>query len=78
LRAADVPSGPLYTLAEVFEDPQVRHLGMKATTAHATQGTIAMVRSGMSLSATPPTIRAAAPALGEHTAEILGRIGYGP
>jgi formyl-CoA transferase len=78
LRAADVPSGPLYTLAEVFDDPQVRHLGMKATAAHATQGTIAMVRSGMSLSATPPTIRTAAPALGEHSAEILGRIGNRP
>jgi formyl-CoA transferase len=77
LREADVPSGPLYTLPEVFDDPQVRHLGMKVTTSHPTQGSIAMVRSGVSLSATPPAIRSAAPALGAHNDEILGRIGIG-
>jgi len=72
LRAADVPSGPLYDLAEVFADEQVRHLGMRIELDHPTQGRVAMVRSALSMSATPPAIRTPAPSLGQHNAEILG------
>ncbi|HUZ74722.1 MAG TPA: CoA transferase [Stellaceae bacterium] len=72
LRAADVPAGPLYDLAEVFADAQVRHLGMRLELDHPTEGKVAMVRNGVRMSATPPEIRSPAPGLGQHNAEILG------
>jgi len=68
----DVPAGPLYSLAEVFDDPQVRHLGMKQTLAHPTEGAVSLVAGGFNMSETPLTIRTPAPALGEHNDELLG------
>ena len=75
LRAADVPAGPLYDLKEVFEDSQVRHLGMKVDVTHPTAGKVAMVQSGLRMSLTPPIACAPAPLLGQHNREILGDAG---
>jgi crotonobetainyl-CoA:carnitine CoA-transferase CaiB-like acyl-CoA transferase len=75
LRRADVPAGPLYDLKEVFEDPQVRHLGMKLEMVHPTEGTVAMVQSGIRMSLTPPVACAPAPALGQHNRDVLGTAG---
>src|SRR5690606_17307439 len=71
LREADVPAAPLYDLAEVFDDPQVRHLGMRQEIGHPVQGTMPLVRGGVTFSETPTKIRAASPALGAHNDEIL-------
>lgn len=74
LREADVPAGPMNTLAEVFDDPQVRHLGMKQDVPHATEGTIPLVRPGVRLSDTPLVMRSAAPPLGADNDAILGTL----
>jgi formyl-CoA transferase len=71
LRAEDVPCGPLNDLAEVFEDPQVRHLAMKIDLPHPKRGSVAVVGSGVRLSETPVQIRTAAPELGADTAEYV-------
>ena len=71
LRAEDVPCGPLNDLAEVFDDPQVRHLGMKLELPHPKRGSVAVVGSGVRLSDTPVQIRSAAPELGADTAEYV-------
>jgi crotonobetainyl-CoA:carnitine CoA-transferase CaiB-like acyl-CoA transferase len=71
----DVPSGPIYEMDEVFADPQVQHLGLVRSVPHPKLGSVKLVGGGVTLSETPATIHAAAPALGEHTAEILARIG---
>lgn len=71
LRANDVPAGPLYTLGEVFDDPQIRHLQMIETMPHPTEGKVRQVRSGVRLDRTPMVMRSPAPALGEHTAALL-------
>jgi formyl-CoA transferase len=71
LEEADVPAGPLYDLAEVFEDAQVRHLGMRVSVPHPTRGTIDLVANGVRLSATPSALKSAAPLLGQHTDELL-------
>jgi formyl-CoA transferase len=68
----DVPAGPLNTLSEVFNDPQVQHLGMKQTLDHPTEGTVSLVGGGYSMSETPLTIRTPAPSLGQHNDELLG------
>jgi crotonobetainyl-CoA:carnitine CoA-transferase CaiB-like acyl-CoA transferase len=71
LQAEDVPASALNTLDEVFDDPQVRHLGLRQDVPHPRVGTVGLVRNGLRMSDTPPDIRSAAPELGEHTDEIL-------
>jgi formyl-CoA transferase len=74
LQAADVPAAALYTLDEVFSDPQVQHLGLRQDVPHKRIGSVGLVRNGVRMSATPPQIRSAAPELGEHTEEILSQL----
>ena len=71
LRHNGVPAGPLYTLEEVFNDPQVRHLGLRQRLTHPEHGEIELVAPGLQMSETPVAIRASAPRLGEHTRELL-------
>ena len=71
LLEADVPSGPLYDLKGVLADPQVQALGMVVDVPHAKLGSVQLIRNGIRLSETPPSIRSAAPKLGEHNGEIL-------
>ena len=77
LQFEDVPAAPLNTLDEVFDDPQVKHLGLRQDVPHKRVGTVGLVRNGLRMSATPPEIRSAAPELGEHTDEILAGIKAG-
>ncbi len=70
LEAAGVPCGPINDLAQVFEDPQVRHRGLRVDVPHPELGTVPVVASPIRLSETP-VVHAAPPALGEHTREVL-------
>jgi crotonobetainyl-CoA:carnitine CoA-transferase CaiB-like acyl-CoA transferase len=76
LREHDVPCGPLYDIAEVFADPQVQHLGMAVDVEHPEVGNVRLTASAVNLRGTPITYAQAPPLLGEHTAEILERLGY--
>ncbi|MBL8376839.1 MAG: CoA transferase [Burkholderiales bacterium] len=76
LNKAGVPCGPIYTVDQVFADPQVKHLKAAAEVAHPKLGTIRMVNQAVGLSRTPATMARATPEHGEHTAEILREIGY--
>jgi formyl-CoA transferase len=73
LTEEDVPSGPLYDFAEVFTDPQVQTLGMKVSVPHPKLGKVDLVRNGVRLSDTPVRVERAAPDLGQHNSEILGK-----
>jgi crotonobetainyl-CoA:carnitine CoA-transferase CaiB-like acyl-CoA transferase len=77
LLAHDVPSAPIYTLDEVFDDPQVKHLGLKREVPHPKLGQVSLVGGGVTLSDTPAEIRSVAPDYGQHTDEILRRVGRG-
>ncbi|OGL19049.1 MAG: formyl-CoA transferase [Candidatus Rokubacteria bacterium RIFCSPLOWO2_12_FULL_71_22] len=76
LNWAGVPSGPILNVREVFEDPQVRHLGLAQPVRHATRGEIQVQGLPAALSRTPGAIRTPAPGHGEHTDAILGELGY--
>jgi len=76
LNAAGVPCGPILSIDAVFADQQVRHLGMAQTVESPHFGALAIVRSPMNLTRTPPSLRRAAPQPGEHTAEVLRELGF--
>ena len=75
LLAADVPSAPIYSLDEALADPQVQHLDMVKELPHPKLGTVKLLGGAVKLSDTPAEITSCAPGHGEHTEEILKRIG---
>jgi formyl-CoA transferase len=76
LHAHDVPAAPLYNLAEVFVDPQVRHLGMERTLYHPERGPVRLVESAVRLSDHAEPSPLPPPVLGEHTEAVLHELGY--
>jgi crotonobetainyl-CoA:carnitine CoA-transferase CaiB-like acyl-CoA transferase len=74
LEAEAVPCGPINTLREVFDDPQVRARELAVPMRHPVGADIRVVASPMRLSATPPTYRLAPPLLGEHTRAVLSDV----
>jgi crotonobetainyl-CoA:carnitine CoA-transferase CaiB-like acyl-CoA transferase len=77
LDANDIPSAPINSVQEVFNDPQVKHMGIPKQIDHPRMGKSNLVGSPINLTDTPPQFFRAAPLLGEHTDEILARLGYG-
>jgi crotonobetainyl-CoA:carnitine CoA-transferase CaiB-like acyl-CoA transferase len=71
LDKADVPSGPINTLSEVFADEQVRHRGIEVRTEHPLGETISLIRNPIHYSETPIETYASPPLLGQHTDEVL-------
>jgi crotonobetainyl-CoA:carnitine CoA-transferase CaiB-like acyl-CoA transferase len=72
---AGVPCGPVLKVDEVFADPQVKHLGMAADVVSPHLGPMQLVRTPFDMSRTPPSVRTAAPAPGEHTRDVLTALG---
>jgi crotonobetainyl-CoA:carnitine CoA-transferase CaiB-like acyl-CoA transferase len=75
--AAGVPAGPINTIDEVFQDPQIVARGMQinAKSALAKSGTIPGVRTPIVINGQPASSDLAPPDVGEHTHEILKEIG---
>ncbi len=71
-----VPAGPIYTMDEVFDDPQVKHLNMAPTVNHYARGEVSVVGQPLNFSRTPAKMICASPDAGEHTDEILTELHY--
>ena len=76
LNKAGVPCGPIYTVDQVYADPQVIHLGMAQPVKTKDKKTVRMAGQPMSLSRTPSKLVARPPALGEHTDAVLNEFGF--
>ena len=81
-----VPCGPINTLSESFADAQVKARGLEVKQAFShvpykefainNVATVKTVASPLRLVDTPPVLRRAPPALGEHTEEVLAELGF--
>jgi CoA:oxalate CoA-transferase len=76
LDANNIANAPINTISEVFHDPQIKHIGIPKRIHHPKMGATNLVGSPINLSDTPAQFFRPAPLLGEHTEEILGRLGY--
>ena len=76
LDEAGVVAGPIYNMEQVYSDPQVLAREMLVDTQDPELGTIHNIGVPVKLSATPGSIRRRAPALGQHSAEVLLERGF--
>jgi formyl-CoA transferase len=76
LESRGVPCGPILDYAEVFADPHVVARGVVREIQHPTAGKVRVVGPPVKLSQTPAEITRPSPYYGQHTAEVLGELGY--
>lgn len=74
LEQAGVPCGPINNLEQVFNDPQVRHRGLRITLPHPQAGEVPLVSNPVRFDGKPLNAEQPPPALGEHTLEVLQRL----
>ncbi|HET7547489.1 MAG TPA: CaiB/BaiF CoA-transferase family protein [Usitatibacter sp.] len=77
LNEAGVACGRINDMREVFEEPQVKHLGMLKKVVSERFGEQALVGQPVTLTRTPSTLARATPRRGEHSEEILREVGFG-
>ena len=73
LEAAGVPCGPVYDYAQMFADPQVRHRGLVQYASDPELGEVPHIRTPVRIGE-GVRVRNVAPKLGQHNAEIFGRL----
>ncbi len=71
LRPRSIPVGPIHSVGEVLEHPQIQARQMVTELQHPTAGPIRLTGNPIKMSATPPEIQRPPPVLGEHSFEIL-------
>jgi len=76
LNAAGVPSGPIYSIDQMFADPQVKHLKIAQPVKRKDKTPMHLVAQPVSLSRTPSRLVARPPDIGEHTDAVLKEFGF--
>jgi formyl-CoA transferase len=76
LNKAGVPCGPIYSIDQVFADPQVQHLAIVQSVTMKDKSKMRLLGQPVGLSRTPSRLAARPPDLGEHTNAILKEFGF--
>ncbi|MBL8385902.1 MAG: CoA transferase [Burkholderiales bacterium] len=74
IEAVDVPCGPINNYKQVFEDPQVRHRGLKVTLPRIDGGKVDTFASPLRLSRSPVRYEKAPPLVGQDTDDVLASV----
>ncbi len=75
LTEASVPCGPIYQIDEMFDDPQVQHVGIAQPLMTEPFGETRALAQPVELTRTPSSFTTAPPTRGQHTHEILEELG---
>jgi crotonobetainyl-CoA:carnitine CoA-transferase CaiB-like acyl-CoA transferase len=75
LREADIPCGPINTLDDLFDEPQLTSGGFFRTEQHPTEGKLKVTRHPIDFSSVSESATRPAPRLGEHGREVLTEAG---
>lgn len=76
LKAADIPVAPMHTIESLLNDEHLAENNFFKQVEHPSEGAIRMMDIPSRWSASQPDVRRLAPQLGQHSAEVLGEIGY--
>ena len=76
LNEAGIPCGPIYTVDQIFKDPQVLARDMLVEVDHPKCGKVKVTGCPIKFSETPAEITAAPPVLGQHNEQILAELGF--
>ncbi len=77
LAAGGIWAGPVYSYADLLDDPQVQHNGSFVSYEHPTEGPVTTPGFPFRFSRTEPEVSRGAPLAGEQTREILADLGIG-
>src|SRR5206468_1107115 len=72
-----IPAGPINTVGEIMEDPQIQAREMVVELTHPEYGPLRVLGIPIKLSDTPGVVENAPPQFGEHNREVLSALGYG-
>ncbi len=73
---AGIPAGPINTVGEILEDPQIHAREMVQELTHPEYGPIRLLGIPIKLSETPGALHSAPPRFGEHNGDVLANLGY--
>lgn len=73
---SDIPASPIFTIDDIVKDPQVKEREMFIEVDHPGIGRVGLTGIPIKFSETPVRVEARAPALGQDTDSILGKLGY--
>lgn len=76
LNDAGIPCGPIYSIDQMYADPQVKHIGMEHLIEHPDLGSFNVSGQAARMSRYEPRTGVATPNRGQHTDEILSEFGF--